>query len=150
MDNQNFTTTIMVDQSPAEVFDAVKNPKKWWSSDIAGNTENVDDKWTYHFGDSHRSTIRTVEVVPDKKIVWVVEDNYFKSVKDQSEWIGNKIVFEISRQGNKTRLVFTQIGLTPAYECYNACHFAWTGFVQQSLQSLITTGVAKLKWYEKV
>ena len=57
--------------------------------------------------------MKTIEMIPDKKVVWLVEENYFKNAKDQSEWIGNKIVFEISKQGNKTQLVFTQIGLVP-------------------------------------
>jgi len=79
----------------------------------------------------------------------LVEDNYFSFTKDPGEWIGNRITFEISRQGNKTQLVFTQIGLVPTYECYNPCRDAWTGFIQKSLQSLITTGEGQLKWYQQ-
>ena len=93
--------------------------------------------------------MKTTELVPDKKVVWLVEENYFKFTKDPNEWIGNQIVFDISREGNKTKLVFTQIGLVPAYECFNVCRDAWTGFVQKSLQSLIATGKGQLKWYEQ-
>ena len=78
-----------------------------------------------------------------------MEENYFKFTKDPNEWAGNKIVFDISAKGDKTQLTFTQIGLIPAYECYNVCNNAWTGFIQQSLQSLITTGTGNLKWYEQ-
>ena len=88
-------------------------------------------------------------MIPGKKVVWLVEDNYFKFTKDPTEWVGNKITFEISKQGDKTQLVFTQIGLVPTYECYNVCRDAWTGFIQKSLQSLITTGKGQLKWYEQ-
>lgn len=87
-------------------------------------------------------------MVPDKKVVWLVEDNYFKFTKDPKEWTGNKIVFEIAEQGDKTKLVFTQVGLTPDYECYEVCRDAWTGFVQKSLQSLINTGKGQLHWYK--
>jgi hypothetical protein len=148
MNNQNFTTTILVDQSPAEVFKAVNNPRAWWSEDINGNTDKLNDEWKYHFGDGHRSKMKTIEMIPGKKVVWLVEENYFKFTKDPSEWTGNKITFEISKQGDKTQLVFTQIGLVPSYECYNVCRDAWTGFIQKSLQSLITTGKGQLKWYE--
>ncbi len=149
LNNQSFSTTLLVDQSPAEVFKAVNNPRAWWSEDIAGNPDKLDGEWTYHFGDNHRSTMKTIEMVPDKKTVWLVEDNYFKFTKDPTEWKGNKITFDISRQGDQTKLVFTQHGLVPTYECYNVCSDAWTGFVQKSLQSLITTGKGQLKWYEK-
>ncbi|HEY4062975.1 MAG TPA: SRPBCC domain-containing protein [Puia sp.] len=150
MNDQNFTTTLLVAQSPAEVFKAVNNPRAWWSEDIEGDTDMLNGEWTYHFQESHRSRMRTIEMIPGKKVVWLVEDNYFKFTKDPGEWTGNKIVFEISRQGDQTQLVFTQVGLVPGYECYNVCRDAWTGFIQKSLQSLITTGKGQLRWYQPV
>jgi hypothetical protein len=148
MNNQNFTTTILVDQSRSEVYKAVNNPRAWWSEDISGITDKTGEEWNYHFGDNHRSKMKTTEMIQDKKVVWLVEENYFKFTKDPSEWTGNQITFEISKLDDKTKLVFTQIGLVPAYECYAVCRDAWTGFVQKSLQSLITTGKGELKWYQ--
>lgn len=147
MNNQNFTTAILVEQSPAEVFKAINNPRAWWSEDIDGDTNELNAEWTYHFGDSHRCKIKNIEMIPGKKVVWLVEENYFKSFKDKNEWVGNKVTFEISKQGGKTQVIFTQVGLVPAYECYNVCCGAWTGFIQKSLYSLITTGTGQLKWY---
>jgi uncharacterized protein YndB with AHSA1/START domain len=118
MESQNFTATILVEQSPAEVFKAINNPRAWWSDSIEGSTDKINEEWNYHFGDSHRSKMKTIESTPDKKVVWLVEENYFKNAKDQSEWVGNKITFEISKQGDKTKLLFTQIGLVPTYNCY--------------------------------
>ena len=149
MNDQNFTTAILVGQSPAEVFKAINNVRAWWSEDIQGNTDKLNDVWTYHFQDNHRSKIRVIEMIPDKKVVWLIEENYFKFTKDPNEWTDNKIVFEISKQDGWTQLLFTQIGLVPSYECYNVCRDAWTGFIQKSLQSLITTGKGQLKWYQE-
>ena len=149
MENKNFTTTILVDQSPADVFNAINNPRSWWSEEIDGDTDKLDAEWTYRFGDNHRCKMRTTEMTPGKRVVWRVEDNYFKFTKDPGEWTGNDITFDISRQGDKTRLVFTQVGLVPDYECYTVCRDAWTGFIQKSLHSFITTGKAQLKWYQK-
>jgi len=148
MNNQDFSTSILVEQSASAVYKAVNDPRAWWSADISGNPGQLNGEWTYHFGDNHRSQMKTIDMVPDKKVVWLVEDNYFKFTKDPKEWTGNEITFEISEQGNKTKLVFTQVGLTPAYECYDVCHDAWTGFVQRSLKSLIETGKGQLDWYK--
>jgi len=146
---KNFSTTILVDQSPSEVFSAINNPRVWWSEDISGSTSQLNNEWTYRYEDNHRCKMKTTEIIPNKKVVWLVEDNYFKFTKDPGEWTGNRITFEISKQGNQTQLTFTQIGLVPTYECYNICRDAWTGFIQKSLQSLITTGKGQLKWYQQ-
>jgi hypothetical protein len=70
-------------------------------------------------------------------------ENQFNFTEDQNEWKGNKIIFDISRKDNQTQLQFTQIGLTPSYECYNVCQDAWTSYLQGSLKDLITTGKGK-------
>jgi hypothetical protein len=148
MNNQNFTTSILVEQSPAQVFKAINNPRAWWSEEIEGITDKLNSEWNYHFGDNHRSKMKVIEMIPDKKVVWLVEENYFKNARDQTEWVGNKITFEISTHDDKTKLVFTQIGLVSTYDCYKSCDWAWTGFVQKSLHSLITTGKGQLQWYK--
>ncbi len=148
MKNENFTTTIVVDQSPSAVFNAINNPRAWWSEGIIGSTDKLNDEWTYNFGESHRSKMKVIEMVPNNMVVWLVEDNFFKFTKDPTEWTGNRITFEISRVAERTQLTFSQIGLVPALECYNACRDAWTGFIQKSLRSLIVTGEGQLTWYK--
>jgi hypothetical protein len=140
MKDQNYTTTILVDQTPEVVFNAINNVRGWWSEEIEGNTDDLNDEWDYHYEDVHRSKMKIVEFVPNKKVVWQVMDNYFSFTKDKSEWKDNKIVFEITEKENKTQLQFTQIGLVPEYECYDICQNAWSTYIQKSLYSLITNG----------
>ena len=124
MNNQDFTTTILVDQSPKEVFNAINNVRGWWSEEIEGSTEKLNDEFIYHYQDVHRCKMKIIEPIPGKKVVWHVLDNYFSFTKDKSEWIGTKIIFEITEQGNKTQLRFTHEGLVPEYECYTHSSFA--------------------------
>ena len=140
MENQNFTTSITVDATAQEVFDAINNVRGWWSEEIEGSTENLNDEFTYHYKDVHICIIKLIEVIPNEKVVWLVLDNYFKFTEDKSEWNGNKIIFEITEKDNKTQLQFTQLGLVPEYECFEICRDAWTNYIQNSLRSLITTG----------
>lgn len=140
MDNQNFTITVLADQSPREVFNAINNVRGWWSEGIEGGTKKINDEFTYHYKDVHNCKMKLIEVVPDKKVVWLVLDNYFSFTKDKSEWIGTKIIFEITEQDNKTQIHFTHEGLVPEYECYSACVNGWTQYIQHSLPDLITTG----------
>jgi len=143
MESLNFTTTLLMDQSPTEVFNAINNVRKWWSEEIEGGTDKLNDEFLYNYKDIHNCKIKLTEFIPGKKVVWSVLDNYFKFTKDKSEWKGTKISFEISKTGNKTQLRFTHLGLVPEYECFDICSNAWTDYIQNSLHSLITTGAGK-------
>jgi activator of Hsp90 ATPase-like protein len=140
MKTNNFTTTILVDETPEKVFNAVNNVRGWWSQEIKGDTNKLNAEFTYHYKDIHISKMKIIELVPGKRVVWLVIENYFDFTKDKSEWKGNKVIFEITKKGDKTQLQFTQDGLVPSYECYDVCHDAWTNYIKKSLHSLITTG----------
>ena len=138
--NQNFSTTILVDQTPEKVFNAINNVRGWWSENIEGGTEKLNDEFLYHYKDVHICKIKLIEMILNKKVVWFVLENYFSFTNDNSEWKGTKIIFEISEKDGQTQLRFTHEGLTPEYECYNVCNDAWTNYIRNSLYNLITTG----------
>ncbi len=143
MQQQDFTVTLLTDHTAHEAFNAINNVRGWWSEEVKGGTDKLHDEFDYHYKDVHSCRMRITELVPDKKVVWLVLDNYFNFIKDQSEWKGNTIHFDISPEGNQTRIRFTHQGLVPAYECYEICFNAWTGYLQNSLLQLITTGKGK-------
>lgn len=143
MTTNNFTTTIVVDNSPAEVFNAINNVKGWWQGEIKGSSAQLNDEFTYQMQNIHFSVQKVVEFVPNQKAVWLITESKLSFTKKQDEWTGTKITFEISSEGNKTRLLFTHDGLTPQFECYGACSGAWADLIEKSLYSLITTGKGK-------
>jgi uncharacterized protein YndB with AHSA1/START domain len=143
MENENYTSTILVTQSATAAFNDIKNLRAWWSEEIEGETDKLNATFFYHYKDVHLCKIKLIEIVPDKKVVYQVIDNQFSFVKDKTEWINTKLVFDITTEDGKTKIQFTHQGLTPDYECYNVCHDAWTSYIQGSLQNLITTGRGK-------
>jgi hypothetical protein len=140
MSDHNYTTSFTVDQSPEEVFAAINNVRGWWSQAIEGSTDKLGAEFKYHYQDVHRCTFKITEFVPSKKVFWHVLDNYFNFVKDKSEWKGTDVVFEIAKNGDKTEVHFTHVGLVPAYECYGICSDAWGSYITGSLRDLIATG----------
>ena len=140
MKTSEFTTTILVDQTPKEAINAIKNIRGWWSEGVEGSTDKLNDEFIYHYKDIHYCKMQLIELVPDQRVVWLVLDNYFKFTEDKSEWIGTKLVFDISRKDDQTEIRFTHEGLVPQYECYEICREAWTNYIQNSLRNLITTG----------
>ena len=140
MNDQNYTTSFAVDQTLAEVFDAISNVRGWWSGAIDGDTDRLGAEFTYRVGDVHRSRQKITEFIPGKKVVWHVLDAHLGFVKDKSEWKGTDIVFEIAKKSDKTEVRFTHRGLVSAYECYKDCSNAWGMLVNGNLRRLITTG----------
>ena len=140
MRDKSFTTSITVDRSPQEVFDAVNDVRSWWSGEIDGRTDALGAQFEYRYKDFHRSVQKITEWVPGRKVVWHIVEGHLGFVKDGGEWTGTDIVFEIARKGDRTELRFTHVGLVPAFQCYGDCSGAWGFYINDRLRSLITTG----------
>jgi uncharacterized protein YndB with AHSA1/START domain len=142
----NFSMTLVSDQTPEQVFQAITNVRAWWSGyyaeEFSGDTTKLHDEFTFRTGDGvHYSKHKLVEVIPNQKIVWLITDSTLTFIEHQQEWVGSKVIFEISREGNKTHLIFTHEGLTPEVECYDACAPAWTQYLQNKLLPMINTQI---------
>ena len=143
MDNKDYTATILVDETPGTAFNAIQNFRAWWSEEIEGTTDEINETFFYHYKDVHLCKLKLIEKIPNEKLVYQVVDNQFNFVKDKTEWINTKLIFDISKEGDKTKVTFTHEGLVPAYECYKVCEDAWSSYINGSLKSLIATGKGK-------
>ena len=134
----DFTTRILVDQSPKVVYKTVLNVRAWWQGlhgeTIKGNTSDLHGEFTYHAGaGAHYSKQKLVELIPDRKVVWLVTESKLTFLKEQDEWTGTKISFEISKVGDKTEIRFTHVGLVPTIECYDVCSQVWSQYIEERL-----------------
>ena len=143
MTTKDFTTTIVVDNSPEEVFNAINDVCGWWQGEIKGSSKQLNDEFEYRMLDIHYSKQKLVEIIPNEKVVWLVTESNLSSFKDKTEWNGTNIIFEISEINGKTQWRFTHIGLVTQFQCYGDCSGAWGMLIEQSLFSLITTGKGK-------
>jgi hypothetical protein len=135
-----FTTTFVVDRTPRVVFDAVRDPRRWWSAEIEGETTQVGDEFVFDVPGIHRTKQQLLEVIANRRVVWLVTEAEMTFIKQRDEWLDTRIIFDIAEEADGTRLTFTHEGLAPGIECYDACMPAWTEYVQHSLRQLITTG----------
>jgi uncharacterized protein YndB with AHSA1/START domain len=141
MENKNFTATIEVAKSPQSVFKCITNDvAKWWGGkDLTGNSKKLNDEFIINHPGAHFSKQKLIEVVPGKKIVWLVTDSkLYWLKKDQHEWANTKMIFEIITKGRKTVLHFTHEGLVPEKECYAMCEQGWNMVIKDYLFNFIT------------
>src|ERR1700759_1980034 len=136
----DFTATFLVDQTPEEAYNAINDVRGWWTENLDGDSQKLNDEFTVRFGDVHMSSHKLIELIPGKKIVWLTTASKLTFVDEQEEWTGTTISFDISKQGDQTQVTFTHHGLTQAVQCYNGCSRGWTYYFCDSLYKFITTG----------
>lgn len=135
-----FSISLLVDESPVAVFNAINNVKGWWTENVEGHSQKMNDEFEVRFEDVHYSKQKLTEVIPGRRVLWLVTDSRLTFIEDPDEWTGTQISFDITRVGSKTQLSFTHHGLVPECESYAACSGAWGDYITISLRNLITTG----------
>ena len=140
MSDQHYTTSFVVDQSPADVFAAINRVSGWWSGAIEGETARLGGEFTYRVAGAHYSRQKIVEFVPGRRIVWRILESDLPHATPHDEWTGTRIAFDLGNARGGTEVRFTHVGLVPARDCYAACSNAWGMLVQGNLRNLITTG----------
>lgn len=137
MTNNSFSTTILVDQTPAQAYAAIANVTGWWTGEHTGAAAELGAALTYRYKTMHFSKHEVTEAVPGKRLVWKVTDSRLDFIRDKQEWTGTNITFDIAKKGDQTEIKFTHDGLTPDHECYGACAGAWTSLIGDKLRTLI-------------
>ena len=87
----------------------------------------------YSLSYSFIPSLKIIEFIPAQKVVWLVTANYFSFTEDKTEWVGDKLLFEIAEKDGKTEIRFTQEGLTPEYECYDVCNDGWSNYINKMI-----------------
>lgn len=140
MASNDLTISFTVTQPPEAVFAAINDVRAWWSGAVEGSTNVLGATFTYRYQDLHSSRQTITELVPDRLVVWHVDNSQLNFISQPTEWDGTDVVFEIVPGDGATEVHFTHRGLTPDLECYEACAGAWNFYVVESLQRLIATG----------
>lgn len=149
MTQPNYTRTLVLPRTPADVYDAIRDIAAWWTINTEGAANEVGDHFTISFSDPvsgqlvHRTTQRITEAVPGKRLAWTVTECNMPWLKDKEEWKGTNMVFDIASVSEGSRIDFTHIGLTPQVECFEQCERGWAYFLVESLRELIVTGTGR-------
>jgi hypothetical protein len=132
MNHKNYQTGFSVNASPQQIVDCICNVSGWWARHVEGSSVNLNDVFTVRFGKTF-GTFKVTEILPLKKIRWLVTASYLPLFKDVSQWKNTEILWEISEDNISSRLIMTHIGLTPEIECYTDCEKGWNFYINESL-----------------
>ena len=141
MKQENFNYNFKTSKTVNEVFEILLDVKQWWSGlyeeTIKGKSRKEEDEFTFKAGGGlHFTKQKLIELVPGKKIVWLVTESELTFLSDPGEWVGTKLRFDVLPNGKYTEVTFTHEGLVPQIECYNNCSAAWTGYLDNLKKAL--------------
>jgi uncharacterized protein YndB with AHSA1/START domain len=147
MTSKSFKATIEVSKPPHIVFRCItEDVGKWWGgNDFKGNSTDLHNEFIINHPGAHYSKQKLIEVVPDKRIVWLVTESKLSWLKSQDEWTNTKLIFDIISKEDNTILHFMHEGLTPDKESYAKCSEGWGMVIHEWLFDFITKGKPHFK-----
>ena len=140
MKTNNFTSSIAAKISAGEAIKRISNVAAWWGITFSGSSEKQNDQFIVKMGGDSFFNFTVTELIPCKKIVWLVTDCNMPWYSDKKEWANTKLIFDLTENNGVTDLHFTHEGLTPDVECYTDCAPGWTHWIKTSLFSYFTSG----------
>ncbi len=140
MERNNFNSSISATISADEAIKMISNVPGWWGITFSGNSEQQNDKFIVKMGGDSYFNFTVAELIPGKRVVWLVTDCNMPWYEDKKEWANNTLIFDVTENNGVTELNFTHEGLTPDVECYKDCAPGWTHWIKTSLLSYLTTG----------
>lgn len=139
---EDYIHEIKVNSTADRIYHALTQEiPLWWTEWFEGSSSEAGNLFTIRFGEQIHKTMRVRELTANAKVVWSVEDSLIAlpELKNQTEWIGTTIIWEIEGKKEISQIKLTHIGLNPAIECYEICSNGWLQFIG-SLKKFLETG----------
>jgi len=84
---------------------------EWWKVTVIGSSEKQNDLFTVGMGGDSFFNFTVTELIPGKRIGWLVTDCYMPWYADKKEWTNTRLIFELLENDDSTDLTFTHEGL---------------------------------------
>ncbi len=136
MAGQDYSASISANITPQEATERISRVADWWTASFTGASGKVGDIFTVRWGETFVD-FAVAELVPARRIVWLVTDCNLPFVQDKKEWKDTRVIFNISSDGAATTVTMTHEGLAPSAECYETCRKGWNFYITESLQKLL-------------
>jgi len=140
MEKNDFNSSISANISADEATKKISNVPGWWGITFSGNSEQQNDQFVVKMGGDSFFDFTVAELIPGKRVVWLITDCNMPWYANKKEWANTKIIFDVTESDDVTTVNFTHKGLTPEVECYKDCAPGWTHWIKTSLLSYFTTG----------
>lgn len=140
MNPQDYQSIISANVPVKEAFEKIGRISEWWTrKGYTGESKKLGDKFRVSFGETYVD-FEIVEVIPDRSIVWRVNDSCLNWLTNKKEWNGTSVIWILAPEGRGARITMTHQGLRPEVECFEQCKAGWNFYSGQSLLKLLNAG----------
>src|SRR6185503_9390045 len=94
----------------------------WWTNQTTGDVK-AGGIIEFRFGPQFLNKMRVLELKPGEWVRW-------ECVEGPSDWIGNKISFQLDENDGKTRVRFEHSDWKEADDFYASCSFSWGRYME--------------------
>ena len=139
---KDFSYSFTVKATAKESMKCISQVDLWWAKKFKGKAAKLNDEFSVYFGGPKDTFVnfKISDVIPEKKITWLVTDCNLHWITDKKEWKNNECIWNLSEKDGKTTIEFVHKGMTPDSECYESCKPGWTHHIKDSLIKLIENG----------
>ncbi len=137
---KDYQKSITVNNAASEIYAAItQHIPDWWSDDFSGASSQKGDRYDIAFGET-RKTFEITDVIPNKQVVWLCLKAHIdmKALTRKDEWVGTRLIWTITSDGQGTTLTLLHEGLNKSFECYDVCESGWDYFIG-SLEAFLIT-----------
>jgi len=68
MEKLDYTASISVNTTPAQAFKSINNVSKWWTENVEGRSEKLNDEFIVRSGDIHIQNIKLLKCFRIKRL----------------------------------------------------------------------------------
>ncbi|HEX9504059.1 MAG TPA: hypothetical protein VF974_07150 [Patescibacteria group bacterium] len=93
MGNNDFNSSISAKISADEAIKRIGRVPEWWGVTFSGNSEKQNDQFIVKMGGDSFFNFTVTELIPGKRVVWLVTDCYMPWYTDKKEWLNRTEVY---------------------------------------------------------
>tara|TARA_B100001093_G_C26701262_1_gene959206 strand:+ start:428 stop:856 length:429 start_codon:yes stop_codon:yes gene_type:complete len=137
----SYSAALKTSVPATQVYKAItEEMSDWWAS-MDGQFLNLGDQAKTDFGGQSYWSFEASVLDEPERIELICHDanHIHEGLSDgiREEWLGTKLIFQITVLDGETRIDFTHEGLVQELECFQVCKAGWDHYFLRSLKDYL-------------
>ena len=96
MEKKDFTSRFSAKITADEAIKKISRVPEWWGITFTGSASKKNDEFVIKMGGESYFNFTVEELIPGKKLVWLVTDCNMPWYSDKKEWANTRLIFDLN------------------------------------------------------